>query len=82
MIVAWSVDRLGRSLQDLVGFLTELQVARLKVTRFAKYPASDKTVLVGTAHHPANQVADLLPWNWKANQQSRAAVAAWSQNAS
>ena len=25
MIAAWSVDRLGRSLQDLVGFLTELQ---------------------------------------------------------
>jgi len=25
LIAAWSVDRLGRSLQDLVGFLTELQ---------------------------------------------------------
>lgn len=25
MIAAWSVDRLGRSLQDLVGFLTELR---------------------------------------------------------
>jgi DNA invertase Pin-like site-specific DNA recombinase len=25
MIAAWSVDRLGRNLQDLVGFLTELQ---------------------------------------------------------
>jgi DNA invertase Pin-like site-specific DNA recombinase len=25
MIAAWSVDRLGRSLQDLVDFLTELQ---------------------------------------------------------
>jgi DNA invertase Pin-like site-specific DNA recombinase len=24
MIAAWSVDRLGRSLQDLVGFLTEV----------------------------------------------------------
>jgi DNA invertase Pin-like site-specific DNA recombinase len=24
MVAAWSVDRLGRSLQDLVGFLTEL----------------------------------------------------------
>ena len=24
MVVAWSVDRLGRSLQDLIGFLTEL----------------------------------------------------------
>jgi DNA invertase Pin-like site-specific DNA recombinase len=25
MIAAWSVDRLGRGLQDLVGFLTDLQ---------------------------------------------------------
>jgi len=28
VIAAWSVDRLGRSLQDLVGFLTELQTLR------------------------------------------------------
>jgi DNA invertase Pin-like site-specific DNA recombinase len=28
MIAAWSVDRLGRSLQHLVGFLTELQALR------------------------------------------------------
>src|SRR5246500_3978882 len=28
MIAAWSVDRLGRSLQDLVGFLTDLQGLR------------------------------------------------------
>jgi DNA invertase Pin-like site-specific DNA recombinase len=28
MVVAWSVDRLGRSLQDLVGFLTELRALR------------------------------------------------------
>lgn len=28
MIAAWSVDRLGRSLQDLIGFLTELQSLR------------------------------------------------------
>lgn len=27
MIAAWSVDRLGRSLQDLVAFLSEIQVA-------------------------------------------------------
>ena len=28
MIAAWSVDRLGRGLQDLVGFLNELQALR------------------------------------------------------
>jgi DNA invertase Pin-like site-specific DNA recombinase len=28
MIAAWSVDRLGRSLQDLVGFLNELHALR------------------------------------------------------
>jgi hypothetical protein len=28
MVAAWSVDRLGRSLQDLVGFLAELQASR------------------------------------------------------
>lgn len=27
MVAAWSVDRLGRSLQDLVGFLAEIQAA-------------------------------------------------------
>ena len=29
MIAAWSVDRLGRSLQDLLGFLMELQAKRV-----------------------------------------------------
>ena len=29
MLAAWSVDRLGRSLQDLVGFLSELQSKRV-----------------------------------------------------
>jgi DNA invertase Pin-like site-specific DNA recombinase len=29
MIAAWSVDRLGRSLQDLLGFLLELQAKRV-----------------------------------------------------
>jgi hypothetical protein len=28
MIAAWSVDRLGRSLQHLIGFLNELQGKR------------------------------------------------------
>ena len=29
VVMAWSVDRLGRSLQDLVGFLTELQASKV-----------------------------------------------------
>ena len=29
MLMAWSVDRLGRRLQDLVGFLSELQALRI-----------------------------------------------------
>jgi transposase len=33
-------------------------------------------VLTRLPDHPANKVADLLPWNWKSNQQSKAAVAA------
>jgi Resolvase, N terminal domain len=31
MVAAWSVDRLGRSLQDLVGFLAELQASRCEL---------------------------------------------------
>jgi DNA invertase Pin-like site-specific DNA recombinase len=29
IVMAWSVDRLGRSLQDLVGFLAELQALKI-----------------------------------------------------
>jgi hypothetical protein len=29
MAMAWSVDRLGRRLQDLVGFLSELHAFRI-----------------------------------------------------
>jgi transposase len=33
-------------------------------------------VLARLPDHPAKKIADPLPWNWKANQQARAAVAA------
>jgi DNA invertase Pin-like site-specific DNA recombinase len=33
MVMAWSVDRLGRSLQDLVGFLSELHALRIDLFR-------------------------------------------------
>jgi hypothetical protein len=41
MVMAWSVDRLGRSLQDLVGFLSELHA--LKIDLFLRQQ--------GTRHH-------------------------------
>jgi DNA invertase Pin-like site-specific DNA recombinase len=31
MVMAWSVDRLGRSLQDLVAFLSELHALRIEL---------------------------------------------------
>src|ERR1700726_2087064 len=38
MVMAWSVDRLGRSLQDLVGFLSELHA--LGIDLFLHHRAS------------------------------------------
>ena len=43
MVMAWSVDRLGRSLQDLVGFLSELHA--LKIDLFLRQQ--------GARHHDA-----------------------------
>ena len=47
VVMAWSVDRLGRSLQDLVNFLSELHA--LKVDLFLKTQGIDTTTPSGKA---------------------------------
>ena len=47
MIAAWSVDRLGRSLQDLVGFLSEIDA--LGVDLYLHQQALDTSTPAGTA---------------------------------
>ena len=47
VIMAWSVDRLGRSLQDLVGFLSELHA--LKIDLFMHQQGLDTTTPAGKA---------------------------------
>jgi DNA invertase Pin-like site-specific DNA recombinase len=47
MIMAWSVDRLGRSLQDLVAFLSELHA--LKIDLFLHQQGLDTTTPAGKA---------------------------------
>ena len=47
MVMAWSVDRLGRSLQDLVGFLSELNA--LHVDLFLHQQGLDTTTPGGKA---------------------------------
>jgi DNA invertase Pin-like site-specific DNA recombinase len=47
VVMAWSVDRLGRSLQDLVGFLSELHA--LKVDLFLHQQGIDTTTPAGKA---------------------------------
>lgn len=47
MVAAWSVDRLGRSLQDLVGFLSELHA--LKIDLFLHQQGIDTTTPAGKA---------------------------------
>lgn len=47
MIMAWSVDRLGRSLQDLVGFLSELHA--LGIDLFLHQQGLDTTTPAGKA---------------------------------
>lgn len=47
VVMAWSVDRLGRSLQDLVGFLSDLHA--LKVDLFLQQQGIDTTTPAGKA---------------------------------
>src|SRR6476660_4528810 len=47
MVMAWSVDRLGRSLQDLVGFLSELHALRIDL--FLHQQGLDTTSPAGKA---------------------------------
>jgi DNA invertase Pin-like site-specific DNA recombinase len=47
MVMAWSVDRLGRSLQDLVAFLSELHA--LKIDLFLRQQGLDTTTPAGKA---------------------------------
>jgi DNA invertase Pin-like site-specific DNA recombinase len=45
--MAWSVDRLGRTLQDLVSFLTELHALRIDL--FLHQQGLDTTIPAGKA---------------------------------
>jgi DNA invertase Pin-like site-specific DNA recombinase len=47
LVMAWSVDRLGRSLQDLVGFLSELHA--LHIDLFLRQQGLDTTTPAGKA---------------------------------
>ena len=47
IVMAWSVDRLGRSLKDLLGFLSELQAAGVEL--FLHQQAVDTTTPAGRA---------------------------------
>lgn len=47
MVLAWSVDRLGRSLQDLVSFLSELHA--LHIDLFLHQQGLDTTTPAGKA---------------------------------
>jgi DNA invertase Pin-like site-specific DNA recombinase len=50
MVMAWSVDRLGRSLQGLVGFLSELHA--LHIDLFLHQQGLDTTTPAGKAMFP------------------------------
>jgi hypothetical protein len=47
MVMAWSVDRLGRSLQDLVGFLSELHALTLLKRRLRPWRSGERGMRCG-----------------------------------
>jgi DNA invertase Pin-like site-specific DNA recombinase len=47
MVMAWSVDRLGRSLQDLIGFLSE-QLPRRSALKQPQFPSMVTALRVGS----------------------------------
>ena len=51
MVAAWSVDRLGRSLEDLVGFLAELQASRCELYLHQQGPRHFDTSWSGLVRH-------------------------------
>jgi hypothetical protein len=59
VVMAWSVDRLGRSLQDLVGFLSELHA--LGIDLFLHQQGVDTTTPSGKAMFQMMGVADRRP---------------------
>jgi hypothetical protein len=50
LVMAWSVDRLGRSLQDLVSFLSELHALRIDLFLHQQWVLLDEK-LQATTHH-------------------------------
>jgi DNA invertase Pin-like site-specific DNA recombinase len=63
MVMAWSVDRLGRSLQDLLAFLSELHALRIDLFLYQQGPRhNDTSRAVQSALTPwMVQVVDMLP---------------------
>ena len=61
MVMAWSVDRLGRSLQDLVGFLSELHALRIDL--FLHQQGLDTTTPAGKALFQMREGFHLSAWS-------------------
>ena len=72
VVMAWSVDRLGRSLQDLVGFLSELHALRIDL--FLHQQGLDTTTPAGKAMF---QMMGVFAEFERAMIQERVACRAW-----